>query len=255
MYKVFTLSYNLSTEVERATGLLKKLNPSCHHTIVDVGFPIIHGETIGHIPSNKSYNTKELKRIAGYYKSDYVKIENQGVSQNWMSVAKELNVQDDDVLICCDPDEVPLNEGWVDAIGDTVTSGYGVASLVMKAHMDILRQNNTTRKEINGRRVWEVQGVINWILIGVSGKLINDIGIPHPVKMGIYGGIEWAMLDSMRGKYSWAVLPDYLCDHTDNTFLYRKWKDDILHIPPQIPFEEWLKSDAAKNYVRQKLHV
>jgi hypothetical protein len=124
MNYLHTLCWNLVSEVEKAVKLLYELNDpkDFKHVIVDLGFPLESDEIPLDIKKSKRNNTKRLRELAERYGSMYMKTQNEGVSQNWTQVYNTLGIKDNDCLICADPDEHPLNEGWVKAIGDVLKS-------------------------------------------------------------------------------------------------------------------------------------
>ena len=252
---VHTLAYNLPSEVEKATKLLYDLNDNFEHYIVDLGYPVVKaGEVPEDINKAKQINTDRLSKIAQRYGSEYIKLPNVGVSQNWEAVWRELDMCDDDVLIGADPDEHPLNEGWVDATGDVLRSGYGLVSLMMTDHKPLLAGKRTHK--VAGHRCMNVEGGINWALIGMSGKLLSDMGgVPVPKGADRYGWIEAAVKEKMdQLDHKWTVLVDYMVRHTDYQLgdkgtdsLLREWKNLIIFQIKrygQISFDEYLKRKA-----------
>lgn len=213
---VHTLAYNLTTEVEKSVKLLYEQNNDFQHFIVDLGFPLIKDEVPQSFSNAKQYNSQELKRIAKHYGSEYVKIDNVGVSQNWDAVFKMLGMDDDDILIGADPDERPQNEGWVSAMGDVLRSGFGLASLMMVDHVPLLANKHPI--EVEGVRIISGKKIsLNWALIGMSGKFLNAMGeVPVPSGAARYGWIENAVKKGLDDHgFDWCVMPDYTVVHTD----------------------------------------
>lgn len=213
---VHTLAYNLTTEVEKATKLLYEQNDDFTHYIVDLGFPLIKDEVPQSFANAKKYNSQELKRIAREYGSEYVKMDNVGVSQNWDAVFKMLNMDDDDILIGADPDERPLNKGWVKAMGEVLRTGYGLTSLMMVDHIPLMAKYKP--KQVGIVNVIDGKNVnLNWALIGMSGKFLKAMGeVPVPKGAERYGWIESVVKIGLeRHGFSWCVLPDYRVRHTD----------------------------------------
>lgn len=251
-----TLCWNLCSEVEKSVKLLYEQNDTLDfiHFIVDLEFPIDSDENID-IDGAKKRNTKKLKEIASKYNSIYIKLENEGVSQNWTNVYKYIKenygFSDSDCLICIDPDERPTHNNWIKAVGEVLREGYAWASITMPEHHNCLNPTNTIRMEKNGIRYWEIIGSLNWAQGGFSGKFLNECGgVAHMEDMEIYGGIEEASIYIMgQLGYKWCVLPDYGVIHTDYenghegaSRLLREWKNHIVFGgEKQITFEEWLK--------------
>lgn len=251
---VHTLCWALTSDVERAVKSLYDLNDKndFEHILVDLDFPLIKGNEIPEdIKKAKKKNSKILRSIADKYGSKYVKMPNVGVSQNWSTIAKEEEIGEGDVLICCDPDEHihPQAYGWVKAIADIIRSNekYGVVSLMMEEQFSELNKNNSEEKTINGIRIIEVHGALMWGQIGIDGGLIKKIGgIPYPKEYSIYGGLESAMLGYIdKLNYKWCFLPDYLFKHPEWDFndLLRQWKHHILENSKngQVTFENFLE--------------
>ncbi len=253
---VHTLAYNLPSETEKSVKLLYEQNDNFKHYIVDLGFPISDHKLPKDIDKAKKVNSDRLKDMCVKYGSTYLKMDNIGVSQNWDNVFKYLKMSDNDVLIGLDPDERTLNNGWVNAMADTLRSGYGLVSLMMTDHVNMLE----------GKRIIEVDGVrcmpnpsnINWALIGMSGKFLKGMkSVPFPPNAKRYGWIE-AMIRPYFAKLKtdWCVLPDYKVRHTDfelgdkgaSQFL-REWKNLIIFEIKkygQISLEEFIERKLNK---------
>lgn len=253
----FTLAYNLPSEVKKVTDLLYELNPcgTFEHLIVDLGFPLVQGDQIPNsIYGAKEINSKELKFIADTHGSDYVRLENIGVSQNWTQVYNYLKPTDDDILIGCDPDEHPLNKGWVKTMGDVIREGgFGMASLMMTDHLEIIRNFPKSEMWFGGARVYILpENALNWALIGVSGKFFNIIKeMPYPPQAQRYGWIEGSLVPKLKeAGMRCAFLADCKVKHTDfelgdpgTSSLLREWKNQIIfniHQYGQMSFENFL---------------
>lgn len=253
MIKSHTLAFNLPSEVEIATSLLYKLNEQTRflHTVIDLGFPLEYG---GDIPSDieaaKRGNTALLIQTAHSHGYDFYRMENKGVSQNWSEVYRLLQVTDEDVLIGVEPDETPLNKGWVQAMADVLMEGsIGLVSLLMPEQEDWLKSNPNvyTEKQIAGHRCYVIHGTMSMALIGFSGKFLNKMGgIPVPDGTTIYGNIESASYAKLKEHgFEWCFLADYKVKHKEDTPIYRRYKTDITYGQysgsKQIHFIDWLK--------------
>ena len=254
---VFTLAYNLPSEVNKVSDLLYGMNDcgTFEHWIVDLGFPILEGNVIpDDFAAAKEENSKRLKKIADVHGSEYVKMENIGVSQNWSQICKYLKLDDLDVVIGQDPDEHPLTRNWVKAMGDVIREGdFGMASLMMTDHVGLIKNTIHSERFIGGHRVYCIsQGSFNWALIGLSGKFFNKLGeIPYPPNAKRYGWIEGALLPKFtEHKMGWCIMADFRVKHTDfelgdpgTSQLLRLWKNQIIfniHQYGQMSFEEFL---------------
>ena len=255
----FTLCYNLPSEVEKATKLLYDLNDrkDFTHIIVDLGFPLEFGDQIpDDITLAKRKNSIKLKHLAYEYGSEYMQVPNIGVSQNWSSVYKALNMDNSDILAGADPDEHPTHNNWVRAMGNVLrsTDKIALASLVMDVQVKDIQGMTKKHKVINGESTYWILGITNWALIGLSGEFLNLIGeIPHPEEAIRYGWIESSLYKLIvLNDYKWVFLPDYQVHHTDfelgdpgTSSLLREWKNDIIFRikeTGQPDFCDWLRN-------------
>ncbi len=188
--------------------------------------------------------------MADEYGSNYLKFMNRGVSGNWSNVIKQMDMDETDCIIGLDPDEVTVNDGWVDAMQEVLKSDNKIAlcALMMtdlETGFKERFEKQITEVNIRGVRCYIIDGLLSWALIGISGEFLSKIGgvIPHPPKAPVYGWIESQLhpLIKQHG-YKWCLLPDYRVTHTNNSILYREWKDRIVFKvnQGQPSFEEWL---------------
>lgn len=261
---VHTLAYNLVSETEKAVKSLYELNSDFKHIIVDLGFPLEKGNFIPtNIEKAKKRNTSKLKALAREYGSDYIKVENIGVSQNWTAVYSYLNMKPNDILIGADPDERPQQKNWVEAMGLMLRSKekVGMASLCMP------------HQKLSGREIKEnsIRGIIpngmsSWALIGFRGDFLKMMGgVPVPDGAKVYGWIENAVYSYLQAKrLNWCMLPDYTVIHTDydqgsdgSSKLLREWKNLIVHGIKdwgQITFDDFLERKRNGEFDKVKLH-
>lgn len=250
----FTLAFNLVSEVTDAVRRLYEQNKKedFTHTIVDCEFPLLSGDRIpDNIEEAKDKNSQSLQQLADYYGSDYVKIKNEGVSQNWSAMYDHYKPDDSDVMTCVEPDEIPIESGWIKALGDVlradVTMGYAAPTLI--DHKELLKRTKYARLvQISGHNIYIMSGNVNYGLLAISGRLLNKMGslAPHHATP-IYGNIESVLLAALK-KYSmrWGILKDYCQIHTNVPKLYRAWKDAQIFGADknkQIPFEQWLERE------------
>lgn len=246
---VHTLAYNLVSEVEKATKSLYELNSNFHHVIVDLGFPLEKDRIPDNINKAKKRNSARLRRLARKYGSEYVKIPNVGVSQNWTAVYEHLDMKPDDVLIGADPDERPQQENWVSAMATILRhpEKIGMVSLTMP------KQKFGYKTEVWSNSILGVipVGLTQWALIGFRGDFLDTMGgVPVPYGASRYGWIEQAV-HARFGKFQWCMLPDYTVVHTDyelgdkgTSRLLREWKNTIIFEIKkygQIGFDEFLE--------------
>lgn len=241
----FTLAYNLVSETEKAVKLLYKLNDNFEHYIVDLGFPLEIDKIPKDIEKAQKNNSIKLKALAEKSGSNYLKIDNVGVSQNWTAIYNYTKPKDGDILIGIDPDERPIDQGWIKAM-DTIMHDdktIGICSLMMVDHTTILsRYNKSKTGKIN---YYEPPIMLNWALIGISGRFFNIIKkVPFPEKAIKYGWIEHELVPLLqKHKLRWIILSDYRVEHTECSTIYRQWKNHILLDKniEQIDFIEWLR--------------
>jgi hypothetical protein len=247
MILVHTLAFNLPSEVETAT---RDLHEQCggefdRHIIADLGFPISEDVLPNSITEVKAINSEKLKAIAKKYGSEYVKLENKGVSQNWNQVIMHSQIQSG-VVICADPDERPKQKGWVKAIAEVIKEQPRMAwvSLNTNAHEAIAQDGSLAHhKEKYGHDVYSVNGLSNWAQGGFNMDFLNSIGgVPVPFGNTVYGWIEHACYQKMAGAWGWCILKDFYVEHTECANLYREWKNYVVFEKPkeQVSFEEYL---------------
>lgn len=249
-----TLAFNLSSEVEQRTKELYERNPDKNyvHYIVDLGFPLEFGADIpDDIEAAKNNNSRELKSICKKYGSKYLQFPNIGVSQNYTQFMKAVGLKDEDVLICCDPDEVVHTDGWVDAIASVLRSENKIAYAGLCMEDQVPYFNALEAKEtitINGVRVHKIFGVTSCAQWGLSGRFLNLCGgIGVPDGWAVYGYIESVLYNKLQELgWDWCILPDYLVEHIETSPLYRAYKTDTTSGnftgEKQILFEDWLKT-------------
>lgn len=244
----FTLSFNTTPIIEEAVRSLYDLNDNFKHYIFDVGFPVLEPDKIPEdIEVAKKINSIALKEMANRYGSEYVKIDNVGVSQNWNKAIEIINPGPNDVLIGIDPDERPQTKGWVDAFAKVLkVDNIAMASLMITEHIPSAYSWAAELKETEGISYYEMHGVINMAIIGFSGRFINEIKtIPVPELANTYGYLEWVLMPLFtKHDVTWAVLENHIVNHLFATGHYAKWKEYIIwtnNDPVQISFENYLK--------------
>lgn len=232
---VHTLAFNTPGQVEKATKLLYQLNDRKDfiHVIADCGFPSYDGVTVPEdYEIEKGKNSNALREIAKKYGSEYIKIQNIGVSQNWMQVWNAMNMTTEDVIIGCDPDERPQTKNWVRDIARVLMGDktMAVASLIMKEQFAELNDKNSKKNVVNGVNVIEVDGGLMWSQIGISGNFIKKVGgIPFIQQYSRYGHLEGACLQLInKYGYKWCMVSDHISVHTDEVPLLREWKNYII---------------------------
>lgn len=249
---VFTLAYNLVSETEAAVKRLYDQNDRGEftHTIYDCGFPLLEGDKIPeNIEEAKVINSQSLKELAVRHGSFYVKISNIGVSQNWTQAYNHFGIEDDDIMITCEPDEIQNEDGWVKAMCDVLRADESVAycAPTLFDHIELLKTSPyAIEKDIAGYKIYMMFGNINYGQIAIKGSFLNKMGgVPVPDGMSIYGGLETPLHDALaKFGMRWGILKDFTQHHTNVPKLLRDWKDvsifRLAEIGRQMPFEEYL---------------
>lgn len=257
---VHTLGYNVAELVEEATESLRELNEGFDytHVIADLGYPL--GEERSDwdtfdahfLNQTKSNNLYSNNQTAILNNSDLVKFKNKGVSGNWTTIAKLYDVKDGDVLIGADPDERPMDKGWVKAMSEVMQADKDIAicSLMLPELMALegfFENYILAERMLNGHRVWYGKSMCQWALIGISGRFIEKAGgVPAPNVAPIYGWIENACGVLMHHYgMTWVMLPDYRVQHIASSPLAQEWKNEMVTEAGmnagQIDFETWLE--------------
>ena len=241
----FTMAYNLTSQVRKITKLLYEQNKSdFKHIIFDLGFPLTEDAKPDNIQEAKKKNTTELKKICLDYGSEYMQLENIGISQNWTNIYKIINPSHDDVMIGVDPDEIPQHSGWVKAMGNALRGNrIAMASLMITDHIQYAHGWAADKVDINGVKCYLMHGVINYALIGFTGEFLKVAnGIPVPDIANRYGYLEYALHPLFdKYKFDWVVLEDFHVEHTYPCQVYHGWKNYVLQQGNnQITFDEYL---------------
>lgn len=252
---VHTLSWNVVSETECAVRQLYEMNDKkdFHHIICDLDFPLLKADEIpSDLKKSVKQNSEALKELALKYGSEYLKIKNVGVSQNWQSVAAHVRLTNDDVLTCCDSDERVDSKsgGWVKAITDVIKADdkYGYVGLIMQEQFAEFNETNSFKRKVDNYNMIDVNGLSMIACLGISGKFINEMGgVPYPKDWKIYGNLEHSLwVNAQQRGYKWGMLADYIVKHpnTDGTLL-REWKNSLVFgqfkEKNQIPFVDWLQ--------------
>lgn len=246
----FTLAYNLVSETEKAVQLLYEQNDKkdFEHIIVDLGFPL---EEPNDIPDDmckaKERNSRALKFLANKYGSEYIKMENEGVSQNWTKMYRHFKPDDTDMLIGIDPDERPLHNGWIKRMAEICRADETISmcSLTITVQKDMMEQFACEKKEIAGADAYVMNGLLNWALIGISGRFLNIIKeMPVPKTYPKYGHIESVLYPLMvTHEMPWCMLPEHQVEHTTCSQLLADWKAHIVWRVEelgQLTFDDYL---------------
>lgn len=254
---VHTLGYNIPDLIKETTISLRELNEGFDytHVIADLGYPLVGGrENWTLIPdqTGKVINLNRNAVTAIDYHSDLVKFKNKGVSGNWTTIAKLYDVKDGDVLIGADPDERPMDKGWVKAMSEVMQADKDIAicSLMLPELMALegfFENYILAERMLNGHRVWYGKSMCQWALIAISGRFIEKAGgVPAPNVAPIYGWIENAC-GALMHHYgmTWVMLPDYRVQHIASSPLAQEWKNEMVTEAGmnagQIDFETWLE--------------
>ena len=147
MIKTFTLGYNLPSAIaDRLEDMGKYVN---WHTVMDLGFPILSDNpSIGDVEKNKYLTSEAIFKYCFTYHAQYMRVPNKGVSQNWSTAFRELQVGLDDVLVGIEPDEVCDNYDWIPKVGEIMEADkkMTVIALNTDGHQSMI-ENGQLRKE------------------------------------------------------------------------------------------------------------
>lgn len=256
---VHTLGYNIPTLIEECTESLRSLNEGFEytHVIADLGYPLHNSRYLWEdkprdISIQKRENLFKNEKTSAVHHSDLVKFNNKGVSGNWTTIAKLYDVKDGDVLIGADPDERPMDKGWVKAMSEVMQADKDIAicSLMLPELMALegfFENYILAERMLNGHRVWYGKAMCQWALIAISGRFIEKAGgVPAPNVAPIYGWIENAC-GALMNHYgmTWVMLPDYRVQHIASSPLAQEWKNEMVTEAGmnagQIDFETWLE--------------
>lgn len=254
MIKTFTLGYNTPFSIVarlRAMGEYAK-----GHTAIDLGFPILSDNpSIGDVEKNKYLTSEAILKYCFTYHAQYMRVPNKGVSQNWSTAFRELQVGLDDVLVGIEPDEVCDNYDWIPKVGEIMEADkkMAVVSLNTDGHQSMIEngQLKHTVEYIAGHKVYVIHGLSNWAMIAVSGRFLHRCeGMPVPKGYSVYGHIESACYPHIiDGGYRWCILADHFCQHIETSKLYREYKTDVTSGEfterKQITFDKWLELKKA----------
>lgn len=246
----FTLAYNLVSETEKAVQLLYEQNDKkdFEHIIVDLGFPL---EEPNDIPEDmckaKEKNSQALKLLAEKYGSSYMKMENEGVTKNWTKIYEHFKPDDTDMLIGIDPDERPLHKGYIKRMSEICREDETISmcSLTITVQANMMDQFACEKKIIAGSDVYVMNGILNWALMGISGRFLNKTGGLYPTKgYPIYGFMEAELYKRMtEHDMPWCMLPEHQVEHTYCSQLLADWKAHIVWRVEelgQITFDDYL---------------
>lgn len=256
---IMSLCFNLPSEMEQRTKELYERNKGIKfkHYIIDLGFPLEYGSDIpDNVEQAKKNNTEYLLSICKEYGSEYLKFENIGVSQNYTQFMKAVQLKDEDILICADPDEIVHTDGWVIALAKVIRSSNNIAwcGLSMADQVPYMDTMDTVKKlTVKDIRVNEINGIISCAQWGISGAFLNKCGgMPVPNGWSVYGFAEGAMYEKMMEfGWWWGMLPDYIVEHSETSTIYREYKDAVTSgnytAEKQINFETWLELKQKGN--------
>lgn len=255
MVKTFTLGYNTPQAIRERLAAMGQYSKG--HTVIDLGFPLMADEEINDLNWNKYRVSAHLNDYCWEAFANYMRVPNKGVSQNWTTAFRELQVGLDDVLIGVEPDEVCVEYDWIPKIGEIMAADQtmAVVSLNTDGHQNMIDKGQLKHsvEYIAGHKVYVVHGLSNWAMIGVSGRFLHRCeGMPVPKGHSVYGHIESACYPPMiEGGYRWCILADHYCQHIETSKLYREYKTDVTSGEfterKQVTFDKWLEIKKQRN--------
>lgn len=142
-------------------------------------------------------------------------------------------IEDSDLVVGYDPDENPLQAGWLEAMRDVFAAEpkCGWLSLTSKPARDYMLKAGYQKLNLGGREVWRPHYALINHVCGWPMGAIRKVGAftePH----AFYGGIEVAM----QPRYAeHGYFHAYLAEFEDSSFHhlidpeYAKWKQAHVH--------------------------
>lgn len=198
----------------------------------------------------------------------YLKLDNLGVQQNWTKMIEIMNslrpIEDEDIVVCVDPDEHVRHAGWARAAELVAATGnYGWISLMMTEYGSLLAQEEKypskkmfiqevdevgVKSEVHYR---DMRATFNWALGGFSGKILRlmDWTIPPHSEGHLYGWIEQTCVPHFhKHGMTWAILENHEVGHMGSHPIYSKWKATMASRPgsQNEQFEVWLAKYLAQ---------
>lgn len=174
-----------------------------------------------------------------------------GAAGDFNQTLRELDIQDDDIVINYDSDTYATHDGWDDAMiralrGDPRLDWICLWNEATTAEFSIKSAGKAAIDGIN------VEYAADWMMVGVSGFRGSFLkatgGLVQPPKY--YGGVELAMWDYIveRGSRQ-AFLTDFGEDqrikHANEDERYRNWKTVACQKAFHFSFETWLKINES----------
>jgi hypothetical protein len=239
---IMVLCYNRPEVIEQA---IKRLNETqdingyeCF--LIDVRYPL----------PDKNENFKQLAPMALKYGFDFLRpAMNRGVSGNWTWVVNELGLRGNDVLIGMDPDSMPQNNGWCDALTDVLSQGdtpIGYCGLTRVSPPELSTERDESGigyiiKEVGGRRLRMFSQPMSWPMGGFNAGFVNEVGIHQPRSR--YGYIEIATIKEMeKTHWDWGLLDEFFDATSDRgESEYKAWKVDHAIGRTDLDFESYLE--------------
>ncbi len=209
-----------------------------------------HVILLNHYPIDKEENNKQIKYLANKYNCTLIDSGSDlGLHKSLNNACKILNIQDDDTLIVCDPDDRPT-PNFAKPFKDVIDADKSIAVLGCNFWVieDRFKEGKLTESVIAGHRVWTHKNIEMYNLAAYNYSFIRSIGgFNEPLPY--YGGLECYLYSKFNG-LKMAYLADVRSDNVKldekDTRLfdprYRAWKTRSTHGgEEQIAFEDWLK--------------
>ena len=163
MIKTFTLGYNTPQTIRERLAAMGQYAKG--HTVIDLGFPLISEGETNDLNWNKYRVAAHLNDYCWEAFANYMRVPNKGVSQNWTTAFRELQVGLNDVLIGVEPDEVCDNYDWIPKIGEIMEADktMAVVSLNTDGHQSMIDKGQLQHsvEYVAGHKVYVVHGLSN----------------------------------------------------------------------------------------------
>jgi hypothetical protein len=230
---VHTLAYNKPEFVQMAGENLRVTagTDRYEYVIFDCGYPL---------PSEKE-NSSKLKKIADKLKAGYVKIENEGVAQNWNKAIEHFNPSDDDIVVGMDPDSRADTLGWLRDMKTAFQKREDAFYIGMnRTGFEEYKRGTLIEGEVN---LLKFNELVAWSMGGFRVKMIKEIGGIGQYN-GRYGYIEHYCYDKLKPMgYDFYLLADHFDLSLDSPDpQYSEWKQASASRNTDLKFNDWLRT-------------
>ena len=218
-----------------------------------IGIPVEHHVLMNHYPINQDLNDKVLLTVFDHYKCKVHDLgANTGLSGGYNYLIKQLNLQDDDIVIGLDLDCYPVTQNYGQALVKVLKGdrSIGWASLQNQHSVRELAERGFTPHIVDGVLVHEAHTACVNSICAWSGKFLNGFGgLQEPSKW--YGGLEAMSFSKVKQLgFKWVYLPQYeerfhFTMQADRCYIVYKWS--LAHLKTTtLDFASWLAEDLTR---------